>query len=226
MNGVDSNGRYLTGDKRNDLQNRRKHYILKERSMYFSLGKKGQTQMKRAIKKAGRKTEAYCLGTSSPVLDELIRQGKIVEKENGIYEVFSREAVNGSGEIARKGDYIKLDSAGKPYPNDGDFFRKNHRHIKDCIYEQIPEPVNIWEYGDDMCPEIRFLVKNKGLVMDEKNPEKFFCAPLWGSILSADKNAVIVFYSITCNERGDIADADFNFVAGDEFQKTYIRLDA
>jgi len=37
-------------------------------------------------------------------------------------------------------------------------------------------------------------------------------------------DAVIVFYSITKDEDGTITDADFNFVARDEFDRTYSLL--
>ena len=39
--------------------------------------------------------------------------------------------------------------------------------------------------------------------------------------MSAPKDAVIVFYRISRDEAGQITDAEFNFVAGAEFEKTY-----
>ena len=39
--------------------------------------------------------------------------------------------------------------------------------------------------------------------------------------MSAARDAVLIFYSITRDEQGDIVDADFNFVAREEFNQTY-----
>lgn len=72
-----------------------------------------------------------------------------------------------------------------------------------------------------MCEEIRFLVDNKKLVINEKDEEKYFNVFLWGSNLSAPKDAVIVFYDIEKNMEGDITEIDFNFVKREEFIKTY-----
>ena len=72
-----------------------------------------------------------------------------------------------------------------------------------------------------MSRKIKFLIEQKQLTFHEEDPEKYFQAPLWGTNLSAKKDAVIVFYSIERDENGEIRDAEFNFVARDEFDKTY-----
>ena len=52
--------------------------------------------MRRVIKKAGKVVKAYCLGEQSEVEKKLIREGKIIFHDNGEYELFSQEAVNGT----------------------------------------------------------------------------------------------------------------------------------
>lgn len=177
--------------------------------------------MKLVIKNSGKVVQAYRLGESHAVLSRLIEEGKIREIDGGCYEIFSQEAVNGTGETARRGDYIKIDSAGFPYPNDAEFFLKNHLYLSGDDYEQIPKPLLAWTVDDNMCEEIEFLQKEKGLVINEESIEKYFSAPLWGSVLSAGKDAVIVFYRINRDENGLITDVDFNFVKREEFEKTY-----
>ena len=61
----------------------------------------------------------------------------------------------------------------------------------------------------------------KGLVIDETSEEKYFTAPLWGTMLSAAKNAMIIFYELLWDRDGKVVEADFNFVARSEFEKTY-----
>ena len=48
------------------------------------------------IKRHGKPVQAYLLGEDSPVLDRLIRSGKIIPLPDGNYEVMSREAVHGN----------------------------------------------------------------------------------------------------------------------------------
>lgn len=176
--------------------------------------------MRKAIKREGKRISAYQLGTDSAKIMELLAEGKIKKCSDGNYEVFSQEAINGKGEVAREGDYIKLDSKGFPYPNSKEFFEKNHRNVKEDIYEQIPSVVDVWTVQEPFCDEIEFLQREKGLVLDETDINAYFNAPLWGSILSAPRNAALVFYHIE-RENGQIVDADFNFVEQSEFQKTY-----
>ena len=48
-----------------------------------------------------------------------------------------------------------------------------------------------------------------------------FSAPLWGSILTAAADAVLVIYGLERDSSGRIVDAEFNFVAKPEFDLTY-----
>ncbi len=175
----------------------------------------------KVIKKEGKHIRAYRLGSKSPVLDKLIAGGRIVKRPDGSYEVFSREAVNGSGQLAREGDFIKLDSDGYPYPNDTGFFLENHRYIADDEYEQFPKPLDAWSLAEEETDVIRFLKEHKGLVIRPEKPQRCFTAPLWGTLESAASDAVIVFYSVERDENGAVTDVDFNFVARSEFEKSY-----
>ena len=74
----------------------------------------------------------------------LIREGAIKKRQDGTYELFSQEAVNGTGEIAKAGDYFKVDIVdGRhyPYPNSKQFFEENHIHIAGDEYEQKEKPL-------------------------------------------------------------------------------------
>lgn len=175
--------------------------------------------MKKVKKKEGKIVQAYCLGEKHPVIEKLIQSGAIKQVDDTKWRIFSREAKD--GELAFNGDYIKQDSSGSPYPNSREFFEKNHKHIEGDNYMQIPKPLNAWSLEEGMCPEIQFLIDYKGLVIDEQNEAAYFKAPLWGDMLSAARDAVIVFYEVEYDENQNILDADFNFVARDEFIKTY-----
>ncbi|MCI7812391.1 MAG: hypothetical protein MR543_01740 [Robinsoniella sp.] len=178
--------------------------------------------MFRVIKKAGKTVQAYCLGEDHQMIRELIESGKIEKLDDDTYVVWSQEAVNGKkkGEIAYRGDFIKLDSSGAPYPNRRDFFVENHRHLSGDDYEQIRKPLYAWKDGEDDCEEIEFLKKHKGLVIDRDHPEKFYSAPLYGTLLCADSQAVVIFYNIDREEQ-QIKDIDFNFIEHGEFERTY-----
>lgn len=175
--------------------------------------------MKRVRKKEGKVIQAYCLGESNAMLDKLMENGLVRKADETHWRILSREA--DEGEAARSGDYIKVDSSGAPYPNSREYFLKNHKPLGGDNYEQIPQPLNAWWREEGMCPEIQFLIDCKGLVINENNEEAYYSAPLWGDLLSAAKDAVIVFYSLEYDSEQKIADADFNFVARDEFDKTY-----
>ncbi len=172
-------------------------------------------------KKTGKRVTAYRLGEPSEVLDALMESGKVKPLPDGTYEIFSQEAVNGHGEVAQPGDYIKLDSTGNPYPNSAAFFEANHRAAGNGEYEQIPQPLAAWDVNEPEGEEINFLIDEKGLTIREDDENAYFNAVLWGAPLSAAKDAVICFYSITRDKNGVITDADFNFISRAEFEKTY-----
>ncbi len=190
------------------------HFLMQFVRLFFSGGK----ILKLVKKKEGRKVTAYCLGDENPKIESLIEEGKI-ERRDGGWLIFSQEA--NEGEWAGDGDFIKLDGSGYPYPNARAYFLDNHRHIGGDEYEQLPKPLKAWDREEGMCHEIEYLIAHKGLVINEGDEDNYFSAPLWGDILSARADCMIVFYSVTINEDGDVTDVDFNFVARDEFEKTY-----
>lgn len=177
--------------------------------------------MRKVTKNQQTIIRAYRLGDSSAEEESMISAGKIYRLQDGSYELFSRESAHGAGEHVEAGDYFKIDNAGYPYPNSCPFFEMNHMHLSGDEYIQKPKALDAWLAGDAICPEIQFLIKEKGLVLRLEHPEVYFNAPLWGSQLSAARDAVLIFYSITRDEQGDIVDADFNFVAREEFNQTY-----
>ena len=172
-------------------------------------------------KKQGKIVEAYRLADKGAVIRKLIKEGLIVEKEDGTYEIFSQEAVNGTGEIATAEYYIKVDSSGKPYPNSPEFIANNHRKVGENLYEQIPTELQAWTVDEEICEEINYLIDNKKLTINKYDKDKYFNAFLWGSNLSAPENAVIVFYEVKKNSELEITDIDFNFVKREEFDKIY-----
>ena len=177
--------------------------------------------MRKVIKTKGKILKAYELGAASQTERDMIAAGRIRVLDGGKYEVFSREAVNGSGEIVSAGDFFKVDSGGYPYPNPRAFFMANHKPLGDELYEQIPRPLDAWTADEEMCEEIEFLIAVKGLRIDEDNAGKYYTAPLYGTLESAARDAVIVFYAIERDENGRMTDADFNFVERGEFDLTY-----
>ena len=180
--------------------------------------------MYKVVKKQGKIVEAYRLGEDSVVLRHLEKNNKLFNLHDGRYEVFSQEAINaesGHGQIARTGDWIRMDSSGYPYPCTNEWFEKNLRHIDGNKYEQIPRLLNAWDYTQDMCEEIKFLIKEKGLKINEKDEHKYYYAILWGNPEAAEKDAVIVFYNILYDNNGFIIDVEYNFVERGEFDKTY-----
>ncbi len=177
-----------------------------------------------AMKTHNARLYAYRLGDGTDAEKRLIRSGAIRPMPNGRYELFSLEAVNGKGEVARTGDYFKItvvDGAEYPYPNGKDSFESHHRHIEGDLYEQIGLPFPIWRAGEPICDEMRFLLQSGRLSIDEADNAHYFNALLWNAPLSAAKDAVVVFYDVVRDSNGIIKDASFNFVAKDEFGKAY-----
>lgn len=175
------------------------------------------------IKNKGKIVKAYQLGKDNSVIRELADAGKIRADETGRYEIFSQEAVNAGapGEIAMAGDWIKVDSKGYPYPNKRVYFEANHKYIEGDTFEQIPKPLHAWDANLEICPEVLFLVENRGLIIDATSSEKRYTAKLWGTTEVAAEDAMIVFYDITHDETGNISDCDWNLVERSEFDKTY-----
>lgn len=182
------------------------------------------SEMRFAVKNRQKSVTAYQLGKGTEMERKLIELGAIRQHPDGSYELFSQEAVNGRGEAAQPLDYFKVDEKQGlyyPYPISRDYFESNHRHVSGNEYVQIPQPLQIWECGDEVSEEIRFLLDTGKMTINEDDPERYFNAFLWGADLSACRDAVVVLYGVTRGEAGNIESIDFNFVAREEFDKTY-----
>lgn len=177
--------------------------------------------MRTVIKNKQPIVKAWQLGRNSDMEQKLIREGKIRCVEPGRYQIFSQEALGKTGELVCAGDYFKVDNAGFPYPNEKAYFEANHTHLGGEEYRQIPKALQAWLLGDPMEEAIEFLQQHKGLCICPDRPEACFRAPLWGSILTAAADAVVVIYRLDRDAEGRIVDADFNFVAREEFDLTY-----
>ena len=180
--------------------------------------------MKYAVKSKKKIVKAYPLGVGHPMEAALIEEGAIRLLPDGSYELFSQEAVNGHGQIARNGDYFKVDTVdGRhfPYPNSREFFLSNHTFLSGDEYEQVNKPLLIWQSADEPIEEIRWLVDTGRLILKPQDPAHFFNAVLWGADLSAAADATLIFYSVDRDASGTIADISFNFVAKPEFEASY-----
>lgn len=180
--------------------------------------------MRRVKKKEGKRIRAWQLGAGSKMERELLQTGKIRRTENGRYELFSQEASNGMGEIAQIGDYFKIDADGFPYPNRREWFEEQHLWAEGDWYEQKPQILPAWRAGDPISEEVQFLLETGRMKLREDEPKRYFEASLWGARLTADRDAVLVFYSVERGENGKVCDADFCFVSGEEFARTYTEL--
>ena len=177
--------------------------------------------MKYVIKKKGNVVRADLLSEENPNIQELMQKGLVGKTDDGRFEIFSLEAKEGLGEIAEEGDYVKYSSTGEPYPNKAWDFEENHRHLEGNLYEEIPKVMKAWTAYDEMCEHIEYLIKEKGLILRDDCPEKYFNAVLWGAPLSAARDSVLIFYKIQRDIDGNIFDIDFNFVVREEFEKKY-----
>lgn len=180
--------------------------------------------MRQAIKSKKKIVKAYQLGTGSHMEKLLLEEGTLVLREDGKYELFSQEAVNGKGEVAVAGDYFKVDDIeGKhfPYPNEKSWFEANHTHLHDDEYEQENKPLFIWQATDPVSEEIRYLLDTRKMTIKEEDYEHYFNAFLWGTDLSAAKDATVIFYNIDRDENGGITDIGFNFIAKAQFESDY-----
>lgn len=181
--------------------------------------------MRTIIKTKQPTIKAWQLGQNTSMEQKLIREGKIRCLAPGHYEIFSQEALGQTGQLACAGDYFKVDGAGFPYPNEKSYFEANHIHLEGEDYRQIPKPLNAWLLGDPMNEAVLFMQRYKGLQISPDEPDRCFQPPLWGSILTAAADAVLVIYHLDRDEAGHIVDVDFNFVARSEFDLTYHFID-
>ena len=168
---------------------------------------------------------AWQLGADSPMERELIGMGRIVPRDDGTYELFSLEATGRVGQIARRGDYFKVDPPGCPYPNERAFFERSHVHVEGDLYRQISSPVPVWMDGDAPCVEVDWLLSRGILRRHPEDAEHFYSATLWGTRETAARDAVLVFYAIERDADGAIRHIEFNFVDRKTFERTYELLE-
>ena len=165
--------------------------------------------------------QAWRLGAGTTKEKELIAEKAIVLKEDGSYELFSREATGKTGEIAKAGDYFKVDSNGYPYPNEKQAFEAAHEHIDADWYRQKNPVLFAWTVDQPVNDAVQYLF-DMGLVeLHDADPVHFFSASLWGTEETASKDDIIVFYQIQRDGHEKILSIDFNFVERSEFNKTY-----
>lgn len=173
-----------------------------------------------AVKTAAR-VRAWELGAGSGMEKEMIRCGKIVEHPDGTFELFTLEATEGKGQKAAPGDFFKVDDLGHIHPNRRAFFLQNHQHLEGDWYLQSARPLKIWRLGDPECDEIRFLLDRGLLSVRPENKKRCFAAQLWETTLTADADAVIVFYHVEKDPEDRIVSVDFNFVEAGYFSSNY-----
>lgn len=172
----------------------------------------------RKVKKTNVYVRAFELGTGTDLEKELIANGKII-KHKDCYEVYSTETTT-KGELASTGDFVKIDLANNPYPNARERFLNHHRHIEGYQYEQVPVILYSWQYGDEEDDVIKYLLDTGKLIINPDLDDTFYQAELWGTILRAKKNDIILIYDV--KRDGDlIENVDFNLIDRDEFDKTY-----
>lgn len=57
--------------------------------------------------KTNTEVRAWELGKGSDMEKEMLRCGKIVARPDGTYELFSQEATQGKGQVAKAGDFFR-----------------------------------------------------------------------------------------------------------------------
>lgn len=180
--------------------------------------------MRYAVKNKGCLVQAYELGAGREMERLLIEEGAIRREADGSYQLFSQEAANGEGQVARTGDFFKVDTVdGRryPYPNKRDWFLERHTPLGGDRYEQRAVPVPIWTKDDPPCDAVDYLLRSGRLRIEPEDSAHYFNASLWGAPLSAAEDAVIVFHRLERNEDGTIRRLSFNFVERTVFERDY-----
>lgn len=180
------------------------------------------------VKKNSRPVVAFQLGNGCSEEKDLIEKNKLKKLPDDQYEVFTRESGAVSGQKCDSGDYIKIDTAGYPYPVKKDVFEQMHTLYKGK-WIQLSEVRSAWycDLGsEDECEEMRFLLSNGKIEISKSSYDCYFSSnDQWETTLSAAKDAVIVFRNIERELNGSIISVNFSFVARDEFLRTYYLLD-
>ena len=186
--------------------------------------------MRYAVKNKGNLVRAYELGAGTEMERLLIEEGSIRREADGSsYRLFSQEAVNGEGQLARAGDFFKVDTVNGrhyPYPNRRDWFLERHIPLGGDRYEQRVVPVSIWTKDDPPCDAVDALLASGRLRIDPDDSGRYFNAVLWGTPLSAAEDAVIVFHKLERDKNGTIRQLSFNFVERQIFERDYTVCDA
>lgn len=173
------------------------------------------------VQKTALRVQAWQLGAGSAKEAELLQSGKIKRRADGDYELFSREATGESGQLAKPGDYFKVDISGLPYPNDREYFERMHTRLPDGRYLQKPRTLLAWTAEEPPHEAIRFLLRQGLLQIHGDDPARYFSAALWGTLETAARDAVVVIHQVDRNGQDEIVGVTFNFVARDEFNRTY-----
>ncbi len=171
--------------------------------------------------KTTTQVQAWELGAGSDMEKEMLRNGKIIAHADGIFEVFTKEATGNKGQIARSGDFFKVDERGFPCPNKREFFLQNHKHLEGDWFIQTAQPLKIWRLGDPECRELRYLLDHGLLSVHPEDKEHCFSSSLWDTVETAAADAVIVFYHVEYDPEGKISEVDFNFVDAEYFSTHY-----
>ena len=173
------------------------------------------------VQKKAVRVQAWQLGAQSEKELELMNGGRIKRRADGGYELFSQEATGRTGQIAKPGDYFKVALSGEPYPNEKEWFERMHSHIQGDWYIQKSLPLSAWTVQEQINETIRFLLDHNLLKINKNDAAHFFSAPLWGTTETAAKDAVIIIHRVEKNDKNEITGVSFNFVARDEFDRTY-----
>lgn len=183
-----------------------------------------QRHKMRVIKKCDTPAVCFRLGENSELEKKLTADKKLKQRDDGSYEVVSRETLpEGPGEKAAAGDAVKLDSGSFPYPVKWENFLRNHE-CRNGQWYQIPQVREAWCADRPKDKTVQDLLNSKKLVIDPTNDERYFSAFLHDTWLYAKKDTVVVFYETEFDLDGNLLRADFNFVAREEFDRSYTVL--
>lgn len=173
------------------------------------------------VQKTASLVQAWRLGDGTIKEKELMARKAIILNEDGDYELFSRESTGKTGEIAKAGDYFKVDSNDYPYPNEKLTFEATHEHVDADWYMQKTPVLFAWAIDQPINDAVQYLFDMGLVVLHDDDPAHFFSAFLWGTEERAAKEDIIIFYLIQRDDHGKILKIDFNFVEKSEFDKTY-----
>ncbi len=170
------------------------------------------------VKKTNVEVTAFELGSGASLEEKLILLGKI-KKHSDFYEIYSRESKS-DGEIAYKGDFVKIDQSKIPYPNKRHRFLKYHIHTYGYNYMQYPREILSWTYEDRKDEVIDYLLNSGMLKVNLGSYDYFYEAKLWGTVLWGKKSDIVLIYKVT-KDKDRIVDVDFNLIDKDEFDQSY-----